>query len=257
MKRLVLSLAMLLPLMHSVHAMELPKIKHECSVKCVNVCTEVNNNHKNVIMGLTLRLQSRQNLGNAGGKPCTHIQSEGLEFLFAEPEIIKPQVTPKPPVTVSKSSCPQAIKTIQYSDIDSLLHELEKDLPKLPAVKKITLIDYSKEITALIRRAGSQTLALLKDGSGDADKNNLDATCNQLAAKNNILPDIIGSSTDAEKNDPEFLRLSGLVAQAIESAQRLGTTKQPLIDCADDFNHPFNGYKNEIKLLQRLLTQKK
>lgn len=257
MKRLVLSLAMLLPVMHSAHAMELPKKKHECSVKCVKVCTEVNHNHKNVMLDLAARLQTRQNRGNACGNACTHIKSEGLEFLFSEPEISTPHIMPKPPVTIAKSSCTQAIKSTQYCDIDEMLQELEKDLPKLPTAKKIHLIDYSKEITVLIRRAGSQTLALLKEGSGDADKNNLDATCNQLAEKNNIFPDVIGAATDAEKNDPEFIRFSGFVTLAAESAQRLGSTKKPLIQSAEDINHPFNSYQNEIRLLQRLLTQKK
>jgi hypothetical protein len=256
MKRLVLSLAILLPVAHSAHAMELPKKKHECSVKCVKVCTEVNHNHKNVMLDLAERLQTRQNLGNACGNASTHIKSEGLEFLFAEPEIGTPHIMPKPPVTIAKS-CPQAIKTTQYCDIDAILQELEKDLPKLPTAKKITLIDYSKEITALIRRAGSQTLALLKEGSSDAEKNNLDATCNQLAEKNNIFPDVIGAATDAEKNDPEFIRFSGFVTLAAESAQRLGSTKKPLIQSAEDINHPFNSYTNELRLLQRLLTQKK
>lgn len=234
---------------------------NNCQQSCVDVCDLVKAKHKNLIT--QLHIFHKSEAAKAYGNPCENIQTEGIENLFIEPQI--PEQSQQTAVqkkssklftTTEFSSEIQKPKEqpAQYTDIDILLQELEKDV-RQPIVKKITLADHAKEITALIRRAGSQTLSLLTQQSTETDINNLDVTCNQLAEKNNILPDIIGAATLAEKNNPEFLRLSGLVTQAVESAIRLGQ-KEPLVNFQDDFTHPFNSYKNEIQLLQHLLNSK-
>lgn len=254
MKKLLIVTALLLQTLSSF-SMETPQqLRHQCSTRCINACQEVKNNHSNLLASLQERLHWKQLWGDACGKPC-NIETEYLEILFKE-EVPTALVTPKQPIKISTSSPNFHGKQAPlYSDIDSLLNELEKDSPK-PKYIKVLLVDHAKELTLLIRRAGSQTLSLLKPESGETDKNNLDATCRQLEERNNALLDIIGTATEAEKNHAEFLRLSALVAQAIESAKRLGA-KEPLAAFEDDFTHPFNSYKNEIQLLQHLLTQNK
>lgn len=234
---------------------------NNCQQSCVDVCDLVKAKHKNLIT--QLHVFHKLEAAKAYGNPCENIQTEGIENLFVEPQMtqaVKQTLMQKKTSTLftatELSSEVFKIKeqATQYTDIDILLQELEKDV-RQPIVKKLTLADHAKEITALIRRAGSQTLSLLTPQSTETDINNLDVTCNQLAEKNNILPDILGAATTTEKNNPEFLRLSGLVTQAVESAIRLGQ-KEPLVNFQDDFTHPFNGYKNEIQLLQRLLNSK-
>lgn len=235
---------------------------NNCQQSCVDVCDLVKAKHKNLIT--QLHVFHKLEAAKAYGNPCENIQTEGIENLFVEPQMtqaVKQTLMQKKTSTLftatelsSEVSTTKEL-TIQYADIDRLLQELEKDVSQ-PIVKKLTLADHAKELTTLIRRAGSQTLSLLNPQSTETDINNLDATCNQLAEKNNILPDLISSATITEKNNPEFLRLSGLVTQAVESAKRLGQ-KEPLIKFQDDFTHPFNGYRNEIQMLQHLLSQNK
>lgn len=255
MKKILLSVMALLPITHTLRTMEKPNSqKHQCSVACVKVCQAVKTNHSNLLINLKQRLEQHHIWGTAAGKPCTHIQTEGLEILFTEQESC---VNPKPEKQTIK---PQKSLEIQkqpqnYTDIDALLIELEKDLPVTPVLKQKSFKDYISEISTLVRRAGSETLSLLKEETAAAACNNLDATCRKLEEKNNMLPEILGAASAAEKNYTEFLRLGSLVAQAVESAKRL-STKEPFVQFQDDITHPFNSYRNEIELLQLTLTKK-
>lgn len=248
MKKMLMSLALLIPASPLSHAMENPKqTRHQCSTACINVCQEVKNNHGNLMGSLQLRLK----WGNIFGNPCAKVETEGLENLFVEETPKQP--TKKQPIQNSVFSIP---KQNQYADVDSLLIELEKDIPLKKTQKPVSLKNLALELTTLVRRGGSQTLSLLKPESTEAACNNLDATCRQLEEKNNLLPDVIGLASEADKQCTEFSRLSTLVAQAATSAQRLAT-KEPLVNYQDDFTHPFNSYQNEIKLLQTTLAKQK
>ena len=187
MKKLLIVTTLLLQTTPLSHTMESPKtLRHQCSTKCVNVCQEVKNNHSNLLVSLQERLQSRQLWGDACGKPC-NIETEYIENLFKE-EVPVPQMLSKQPIKISTSSPELHNKhTALYSEIDHLLIELERNSPKPKLTKQVSLVDYAKELTVLIRRAGSQTLSLLKSESCETDKNNLDATCRQLEEKNNNL----------------------------------------------------------------------
>ncbi len=255
MKKLVLSTIMLAPMTHSLHTMEKPNSqKHQCSVACVNVCQAVKKNHSNLLLSLKQRLEQHQTWGTAAGKPCTHIQTEGLEILFAQEESYATPKKEKQP-NKSQKTIEASKQTQNYTDIDALLIELEKDLPVTPILKQRSFKEHIGEITLLIRRAGSETLALLKEDTAAAAYNNLDATCRKLVEKNNILPEMIDKASEAERNYTEFLRLSTLVTHAVESAKRL-SAKEPLVQFQDDITHPFNSYRDEIELLQRRLTKK-
>lgn len=257
MKKLLLSALALLPITHSLQPMEKPTAqKHQCSVACVQVCQAVKTNHSNLLLNLKQRLEQQHIWGTAAGKPCTHIQTEGLEILFTEQESIEAHKAEKQPIKINGwSHNVEQKKVSNYTDIDALLVELEKDLPATPVLKQRSFKDYISEITTLVRRAGSETLSLLKEETAATACNNLDATCRKLEEKNNTLPQMIGTASEAEKNYIEFLRLTTLVTQAVESAKRLGA-KEPLVQFQDDITHPFNSYRNEIELLQRTLTKK-
>ena len=267
MKKLLINLSLILPTL--TLTMEPPVAQaakgrcNKCQKSCVAVCEEVKAHHKSLISQLHTfhKTQLATAFAIAAGDPCNEVESEGIENLYVEKEIVaQPAATPQKRAVkiftaTETPTMPTQQKTAitQYADIDSLLSELEKDLPK-PLIKKLSLVDYSKELTKLVRCGASQTLALLKPETSDEDKNNLDDTCRKIEEKNNTLPDVIACAAAEEKNNVEVLRLTTLVSQAVESAKRLGA-KEPLVSCEDDFTHPFNSYKNEIQLLQRLLTK--
>lgn len=241
MKRMLMSLALLTPIFPLSYAMENPKqTRHQCSTACINVCQQVRNNHSNLMNSLQLRLK----WGNIFGNPCTQVESEGLESLFME-------VAPTPPITATKSISKFSIQNVVPNEPTE-----EKNIPLKHLSKPVSLKELARELTALVRRGGSETFSLLKPESANAALNNLDATCRQLEEKNNLFLTIIGSACEADKQCAEFSRLSTLVNQATAAAQRLAA-KEPLINVQDDFAHPFNSYQNEIKLLQNTLAKQK
>lgn len=271
MKKIIISLFLFSSTSHLVSmqkplTVELTKKRcTSCKQNCVNVCEQVKANHKNLI--LQLNVFHKMEVAKAYGNPCETIETDGLEKLFEEKQ---ETFDPKPAVFLQRKSIKMFMQTesdttpvpplkkessSQYSDIDSLLHELEKALPKESINKQLTFTDHIKELAKLIRRGSSEIAILIKPESTDAALNNLDVTCQELQKENDQFEVIIKAASATEKSENEFLRLCLLVNQAVESSKRLGS-KEPLVSYLDDITHPFNSYQNEIQLLQLRLTQK-
>ena len=112
--------------------------------------------------------------------------------------------TQAPPTLEQKQS------SLHYADIDTLLIELEKDLPPLP-VKKVSLSDCASKLMALIKRGSAETAALSKNELTQAALNNLDATIGLLQDKNNQFLDAYKQAPQSQKSDTACLRLALLV----------------------------------------------
>lgn len=229
-----------------------------CQQSCVDVCEQVKAKHKSLILQLNTfhKIEALKAYGN----PCKDVETDGIENLFVEKEtLVQPEpqkriakifsVTDVPVVTQEKQ------QPTKFTDIDTLLAELEKDMPTKLIKKQLTLADHIIVLSKLIRRGASETLSLLKPESSDAARNNLDVTSQDLEKENNEFADLLKTASASEKSENEFLRLLMLVNQAVESTKRLGS-KEPLINYLDDITHPLNSYQNEIQLLQHRLTQK-
>lgn len=259
----ILIVALVLPILQPLSSMENPaplSVRHQCSTKCLDVCQEVKNNHNSLIQDMQSRLKSQTLWQGAAGKSCGHIKSEGLEILFAEKEASATPASQRKaakmfPATQAPLVSQEKQTPSQYTDIDTLLVELEKDLPSIP-VKKLTLCDHAAELTTLIKRGSAQALALLKKESTYADVNNLDATARLLENKNNEFLDAYKRADEAQRSNTGCLRLALVVPQAVDAAEKL-CQKEPISTYSLDIAHPFNSYKNEIELLQHSLQLKK
>lgn len=234
-----------------------PKRCANCQKSCVDVCEEVKAKHKNLVQ--QIHVFHKAQVALAYGNPCNEVETEGIENLFVEKEMPAESVPQKRVAKIFTATQAPALQekqsSFQYADMNSLLVELEKDLPPLP-VKKLSLNDHATRLMDLIKRGSAEAAALSKNESTQAAFNNLDTTIGLLQDKNNEFLDAYKKAAESEKSDTACLRLALLVPTALKAALKLAE-KEPLASYLLDISNPFNSYMNEISLLETVLNKKK
>lgn len=265
MKKVIFSLFILSainPIVTMQSAQQLKKKRCDnCQQSCVDVCEQVKAKHKNLIS--QLHTFHKMEIAKAYGSACVDVETEGLECLFIEQDKSKttPQQTSQKKLgqmftSIEVPSVAQKLKnhTSQYTDIDSLLKELEQDIPKSSTPKKLTFSDHAKSVSELIMRGSAQALTLIRSRADQASCNNLDVTTKLITIKTLEFENQFDNVTDKEKGCLGLITLATTLRLALSAPEKLIASEKIIGDSfLADLDHSYSQYLSRLQILQQFL----